>query len=305
MRHLRWYGVAGVIVGGILFPVAVAWACLPVASLTSNTAQAQPGSQVTVTGSEFGSNPVDVHFNALTGPVLATLTPDSNGNFSGAVTIPSDAAPGSAVLVATEAAATAKGPKGSSPGVPARALIQVVGPGGAPLAPAGPVAGARPVSPLTTSSVGVGTLALVALGVLGAQQQQLGRKPGDVLGSEIADADNQRPHQVFRAIMGDLGTRPHRPIRADVHPYLVGRLPRLRKRLDFEDSPDANIEAVEAIVFRQGFECRQMTSPGPLPRMSAAAAAAPGADRTAFGFDIILTPEDHERSNEFGAGHAG
>jgi len=167
MRHLRWYGVAGVIVGGILFPVAVAWACLPVASLTSNTAQAQPGSQVTVTGSEFGSNPVDVHFNALTGPVLATLTPDSNGNFSGAVTIPSDAAPGSAVLVATEAAATATGSKGSSPGVPARALIEVVGPGGAPLAPAAPVAGARPVSPLTTSSVGVGALALVALGALG------------------------------------------------------------------------------------------------------------------------------------------
>jgi hypothetical protein len=121
---------------------------------------------VTVTGSEFGSNPVDIHFNALTGPVLATLTPDSNGNFSGAVTIPSDAAPGSAVLVATEAAATGKGPKGSSPGVPARALIQVVGPGGAPLAPAAPVAGARPVSPLTTSSVGVGALALVALGAL-------------------------------------------------------------------------------------------------------------------------------------------
>jgi hypothetical protein len=156
-----------VIAGGILFPLAAAWACLPVASLTSNPAQAQPGSQVTITGSEFGSNPVDIHFNALTGPVLATLTPDSNGTFSGAVTIPSDAAPGSAVLVATEAAATPKGPKGSSPGVPARALIQVVGPGGAPLAPAGPVAGARPVSPLITSSVEAGALALVALGALG------------------------------------------------------------------------------------------------------------------------------------------
>ncbi len=167
MRHLRWYGVAGVIAGGVLFPWAAAWACLPVASLTSNPAQAQPGSQVTITGSEFGKNPVDIHFNALSGPVLATLTPDSNGNFSGAVTIPSDAAPGSAVLVATEAAATATGSKGSSPGVPARALVDVVGPGGAPLAPAGPVAGARPVSPLTTSSAGAGALALVALGALG------------------------------------------------------------------------------------------------------------------------------------------
>jgi hypothetical protein len=166
MRHLRWYGLAAVIAGGILFPVAVAWACLPVASLTSNPAQAQPGSQVTVIGSEFGKNPVDIHFNALGGPVLATLTPDSNGNFSGAVTIPTDAAPGSAVLVATEAAGPS-GSKGSAPGVPARALVQVVGPGGAPLALAAPQAGARPVSPLTTSSVGVGALALVALGVLG------------------------------------------------------------------------------------------------------------------------------------------
>ena len=167
MRHLRWYGFAGIIAGGVLFPLAAAWACLPVASLTTNQAMAQPGSQLTVTGAEFGSNPVDIHFNALTGPVLATLTPDDNGNFSGAVTIPSDAAPGSAVLVATEAAATPTGSKGSSPGVPARALIEVVGPGGAPLAPAGPATAARPVSPLTTSSVGAGALALVALGVLG------------------------------------------------------------------------------------------------------------------------------------------
>src|SRR5256714_10945962 len=167
MRHVRLYGVAGVIAGGILFPVAAARACLPVASLTANTAQVQPGSQVTVTGSEFGSNPVDIHFNALTGPVLATLTPDSNGNFSGAVTIPSDAAPGSAVLLATEAAAIAKGTTGSSPGVPARALIQVVGPGGAPLAPVAAEAAGRPAALLVTSSAGAAPLILVALGAFG------------------------------------------------------------------------------------------------------------------------------------------
>jgi hypothetical protein len=137
-----------------------------VASLTSNPAQAQPGSQVTVTGSEFGKAPVDIHFNALNGPVLATLTPDTNGNFSGAVTIPSDVAPGSAVLVATEAV----GPgatRGSSPGVPARALVTVIGPGGAPLAPAAAQAGGRPAALLTTSSAGAVPLVLVALGALG------------------------------------------------------------------------------------------------------------------------------------------
>ena len=167
MRHLRWYGLAGMVAGAILFPLAAAWACLPVASLTSNPAQAQPGSQVTLTGSEFGTNPVDIHFNALNGPVLATLNPDSNGNFSGAVTIPSDAAPGSAVLVATQAAATASGSKGSSPGVPARALVTVVGPGGAPLAPVAAEAAGRPAALLVTSSAGAAPLILVALGALG------------------------------------------------------------------------------------------------------------------------------------------
>ena len=167
MRHLRWYGLAGMVAGAILFPLAAAWACLPVASLTSNPAQAQPGSQVTLTGSEFGTNPVDIHFNALNGPVLATLNPDSNGNFSGAVTIPGDAAPGSAVLVATQAAATASGSKGSSPGVPARALVTVVGPGGAPLAPVAAEAAGRPAALLVTSSAGAAPLILVALGALG------------------------------------------------------------------------------------------------------------------------------------------
>lgn len=164
MRRLRWYGLTGIILGGALFPVAAAWACLPVASLNTSSATAQPGGQITVTGAEFGSNPVDIHFNSITGPVLATFTPngDANGTFSGAVTIPANASPGTAILVATEDAAS----RGSAPGAPARALVDIVGPGGAPLAPAGGVA-ARPVSPLVTSSVSTGGLVLVALGALG------------------------------------------------------------------------------------------------------------------------------------------
>lgn len=166
MRRPWWYGFAGVIAGAAIFPMAAAWACLPVASLSTNPATAQPGQQVTVTGSEFGSNPVEVHFNSLTGPVLATFTPDSAsfGSFSGPITVPASAATGPAVLVATEDATNGKG---SSAGVPQRAVLEVVGPGGAPLAPAAPGAPARPVLPVVSSSTGAGALLLVGLGALG------------------------------------------------------------------------------------------------------------------------------------------
>jgi hypothetical protein len=155
--------------GALLIPAAVAWACLPVASLRTNLATIQAGQPLTVTGLEFyGSNPVQIHLNALNGPVLATFTPDGNGGFSGAVTIPADTPTGPAVLVATEAAATPSGNGGSSAGVPTRTVIQVVGPGGsAPLAVT-PSGQGRPAGVVTTSSsVGTGALLLVALGVFG------------------------------------------------------------------------------------------------------------------------------------------
>jgi hypothetical protein len=171
MNRSSWkkFGFAAAVgFGAILIPAAVAWACLPVANLTSKPAAAQAGQQINVTGSEFGSNPVDIHLGALTGPVLATFTPDSNGAFTGAVTIPADTPAGPAVLVATEAAATATGNGGSSPGVPTRTVVQVVGPGGsAPLAVA-PASQGRPSGVVTSSSaVSTGALLLVGLGVFG------------------------------------------------------------------------------------------------------------------------------------------
>jgi hypothetical protein len=165
------FGIAAAVsFGALLIPAAFAWACLPVASMTSSPAAAQGGQQVNVTGSEFyGTNPVQIHFNAIDGPVLATFTPNANGAFTGAVTIPTNAPVGPAVLVATEAAATATSPTGgSSAGVPTRTVVQIVGSGGsAPLAVA-PSGAARPSGVLTSSSsVGVGALLLVGLGVLG------------------------------------------------------------------------------------------------------------------------------------------
>jgi len=164
------FGVAAALLGGVLLiPAALAWACLPVANIQSSPTSAQAGQSVKITGSEFGSNPVQIHFNALDGLVLATFTPDSHGNFAGAVTMPASAQPGPAVLVATEAAATPDGNGGSSPGVPTRTVVQIVGSGGsAPLAVAAAAGQVRPSGVVTSSSgVSAGALALVALGVLG------------------------------------------------------------------------------------------------------------------------------------------
>lgn len=160
----------GVVIAGLvaLVPMADAWACLPLASLHANPAQVQPGGQVTVTGSEFGSNPVQIHFNALTGPVLATLNPTQTWprQISGTVTIP-NVAPGDYVLVATETATTPHGPFGSSAGVPARAVVEVVGPGGAPLAPPMSNLTVRPTGLQASSGLSLATLALIGLGAFG------------------------------------------------------------------------------------------------------------------------------------------
>jgi len=154
-----------------LVPAAAAWACLPVASVTSTPASVQAGQQVTVMGNEFyGSNPVLIHFNGLNGPVLGSFTPNANtGTFVGAVTIPADAPVGPAVLVATEAAATATSPTGgSSAGVPTRTVVNVLGPGGSSPIAVAPSGTARPSGVVTQSSaVSTGALVLVALGVLG------------------------------------------------------------------------------------------------------------------------------------------
>lgn len=171
MSRRSWMGLAAVVTGGVvLIPAAAAWACLSLASLNVNPTSAQPGGQVTVVGVEFyGKNPVSIHMGSLTGPVLATVTPDKSGRFSQAVTLPADAAAGPNVLIATEPAATATGPTGgSSAGVPARAVVDVTGPGGAPLAPAGTGTGTLPTGLLTSgSTISTASLVLAALGALG------------------------------------------------------------------------------------------------------------------------------------------
>lgn len=159
MRHRRLI-VGGILAGMVaLLYASTSWACIFLAGITVSPANVQPGGSLTVNGRSFGSNPVDLHLDSLTGMVLATVTPDQQGDFTQAVNIPEGLVTGPHVVVATEAAVSPDGLNdGSAQGVPARALFQV---GTAPptqaTAPAGPVQ--------VDSNVGVGTLVLLGVAV--------------------------------------------------------------------------------------------------------------------------------------------
>lgn len=165
MRRSMWRYAAGItVVGAVLLgPAATAWACLGLAGITTSSSTVQPGGSIVVKGVEFGANPVDIRLDSLTGPVVAMVTPKQRG-FDQTINLPADIAPGPHVVVATESAVTANGKNnGAANGTPARALIQVgTAPGGAVSSSARPLA-------LTSSSsgIGLGSLALVALATVG------------------------------------------------------------------------------------------------------------------------------------------
>jgi hypothetical protein len=176
MQRVRRFGVLGF--GAALAAVAAAgaaWACVPVATLNVSPAQVKPGEEVALTGNFYNNkNPVLIRFNALDGPVLTTITPtDSAGQpgtddsrlINAKVTIPADVRPGNYVLVATQEPVLGR----NTWGVPSRALVTVVGDGGAPVvaAPLTPIEDSRPAGLERGGSVGAGALVLVALGVAG------------------------------------------------------------------------------------------------------------------------------------------
>ena len=168
MRISRRFGLVGVVsAGAVLTVTAAAWACIPVATLNASPPQVRAGEQVTITGAEYGAkSPVVVHFNALDGPVLASITPDKDGFIRGNVGIPADVRPGNYVLVATQEAVRGE----TTWGVPSRTLVSVVGDAGAPVvgAPVGAGDTARPVGlERGDSSGGAGGLVLAGVGVAG------------------------------------------------------------------------------------------------------------------------------------------
>lgn len=144
---------------------ATAWACVPVASLQVSSQQASPGDELTVTGRFYNENPVKLRWDGLDGRVLATITPGENRSIEGTIRVPRNAEPGNYTLVATQDAAEGA----TTWGVPSRALVSVVGEGGAPVM--GEVLGVdateRVPALVQSPSVGTGEFALVALGVAG------------------------------------------------------------------------------------------------------------------------------------------
>ncbi|MDP1805778.1 MAG: hypothetical protein Q8K72_11465 [Acidimicrobiales bacterium] len=161
----------GVALGGAwLLPVPPAWAP-HVPQLTVTPAQARAGDEVAVVGTRgYGfTNPVEVRFNAVDGPVLGKFVPDNQPYAAwgpGTVRIPADTKPGTYTLYATQVLADLER---HIRGIPVRAVIDVVGPGGVPvLARDLAVPGEEGTPGLTENEPpGLGSLVLVALAVGG------------------------------------------------------------------------------------------------------------------------------------------
>ncbi len=166
MRRRR--RTASALAAGVAFALmgaaAVAWACVPMATIQATPSEVRAGEQVTVSGIRFlGFAPVTIRLNALDGPVLGTaqMGPTSNTLFKTSVTIPADTHPGQVVLIAMQAPE----PGGIVAwGVPARTLVTVLGADGSPPPSAPPEVLHRPAG-LSRASVSTSAFVLVALGV--------------------------------------------------------------------------------------------------------------------------------------------
>lgn len=170
-RVLRWGGVAVVAVAFSLASATPSFAP-HVAQLQITPNQAKAGEEVSVFGPRgYGrTNPVEIHFESITGPVLATFTPNEEVYAlwgPGPVRIPTDAKPGVYSLFATQ---TLAANETHIRGVPSRGEITVLGPGGTPVlgatnAPAQPDQSGRGL--VEEKPVSTGSIILVALGVAG------------------------------------------------------------------------------------------------------------------------------------------
>lgn len=169
MRSRKWMG-AGLGVGlATVVGVTTVFACTSLATLNLSQASAPSGSNLTVTGSSFGSvsqgnSAVSLHWNSTSGPVLAQgIVPDQSGAIGPvSVTIPQSATPGYYTIIATQTDKSGQ----NSFGTPARAAIQVTGANGAPSGNGS----SQPVASATSNSNGLGAGLiglLVALGVGG------------------------------------------------------------------------------------------------------------------------------------------
>ncbi len=159
-------------IGAILVAASSSFACASLALVEVNPNVVKAGQEVSWKGTFFiKDEPVQIRWNALDGPVLATATPPSadnglHGNWrfvEGRMTIPEGLAPGTYLVIATQNPV-----KGNNTwGIPARTTVQVSD--GRPVLGADPdrAVPSRPDTLLEEESVSAGTLAVVGLGAAG------------------------------------------------------------------------------------------------------------------------------------------
>lgn len=166
MRIMRRLGVVGA--GGavaIMVLAAAAWACVAGPTLLASPQNVAAGETVQISGISYDEDlPVIVSFGALDGPVLGEFAVDDDGRLAGEVTIPAGTQPGNFVLISTQPSAD-----GQPAIIPSRALVSVVGEGGAPAlgAPLADTPAARPATLAQTAGADTGSLILAGVGVAG------------------------------------------------------------------------------------------------------------------------------------------
>jgi len=135
--------------GVLTIAASTAWACVSGPVVNLSTVQAKAGEEVTLTGTGFRQpHDVQVRFNALDGPVLASPGKPTGGNITTTFTVPEGTAPGNYVIIVSQTNAGGQTPvlgaaSSTDTGDRIEGLVRA------------------------DNSVSSGTLALVALGVAG------------------------------------------------------------------------------------------------------------------------------------------
>lgn len=144
---------ATIAAGGLLMAVPV-FACTEAPSISLNTLSGVAGSDVALTGAAWAHTPITVHWDGLSGPVLAVVQPVGTQGVLPTVTvrIPSTAEPGYHFLVATDNLYAAD---------TARSGFQVTSTNGVGAPPPQAVLSGSPADQ-SPNTVGVGVIALLA-----------------------------------------------------------------------------------------------------------------------------------------------
>lgn len=130
IRQRRLWAALALAGAGAAMSLAAAYACGAQATMTISPTEAMPGQEVAGTGKLFSTalgggptaEPVVLHWNSLSGPILWTGRPDSAGNIAFRFVVPPSAAAGSYMLVATQNNADGV----AASGTPARVSLTVL-----------------------------------------------------------------------------------------------------------------------------------------------------------------------------------